>query len=234
MADDDNAGLAFLIFGGGGALYYIYGGIFLARYYKYDTGCGDSYLWYYCLTSMISPYLAWNIHAWDEVILSDSCKCIISWLVSGSFSLWGAIEIFINADSCSQLMRTKLMTFAQVNFGVHLICTMALTLAANSQCHDSCKIWCTEYKKRRELAIKEKEEKKEKRKKEKEEEKRKKEKEAEELKKAEEEQERIFGPNALVTAVEIPQIATRASAPSELEMGFFVHPNATSQGTNKA
>lgn len=106
----------------GSVAYFVLGIIYLVQDYDSANDCNGSNLWAYVLVSLIlfcGRGGAGRGGAIDEKGAGVAiCALICLGLIESGLSIWGGIELWVNADGCSDLKDSELWTFGLVSFSL--------------------------------------------------------------------------------------------------------------------
>tara|TARA_A100001015_G_scaffold76395_1_gene84764 strand:- start:2685 stop:3188 length:504 start_codon:yes stop_codon:yes gene_type:complete len=110
------------IFGlmGGVVAYYVFGIMYLIRYYQEFKDCSKSELWAYVLTSLVAGFLRGGIRNTDKKTNNSDadaapiCIIICIGFIDAGLASWGGIELW--NKSCDNLVSTNLWKFAFATF----------------------------------------------------------------------------------------------------------------------
>jgi len=100
--------------------YYVFGIMYLIRYYQECKECSKSELWAYVLTALVAGFLRGCVRTPDKKESNDNtdssplCIIICLGLVELGLAIWGAIELWFK--SCDNLVNTNLWEFAFATF----------------------------------------------------------------------------------------------------------------------
>jgi hypothetical protein len=116
---------------GGVVTYYVFGIMYLIRYYHEFKDCSKSELWVYVLTALVAGFLRGGLRNTDKnTDNSDAdstplCIIICLGLVELGLAIWGAMELWFK--SCDNLVNTNLWKFAFATFCIQTT-TSVITL----------------------------------------------------------------------------------------------------------
>lgn len=116
---------------GGVVTYYVFGIMYLIRYYQKCKDCSKSELWAYVLTSLVLGFLRGGLRNTDKKESNDNadssplCIIICLGLIDLGLALWGGIELW--DKSCDNLVNTNLWKFAFATFCIQTT-TSVITL----------------------------------------------------------------------------------------------------------
>tara|TARA_Y200000002_G_C22274063_1_gene493392 strand:- start:159 stop:587 length:429 start_codon:yes stop_codon:yes gene_type:complete len=116
---------------GGVVTYYVFGIMYLIRYYQEYKDCSKSELWAYVLTALVAGFLRVSLRNTDKntdnshADLSPLCIIICLGLVELGLAIWGAMELWFK--SCDNLVNTDLWKFAFATFCIQTT-TAVITL----------------------------------------------------------------------------------------------------------
>lgn len=100
--------------------YYLFGIMYLIRYYNEFKDCSKSELWTYVLTSLVAGFLRGCLRNTDKKTNNSDADSILLYIIIGlglvelGFVIWGAIELWFK--SCDNLVNTNLWKFAFATF----------------------------------------------------------------------------------------------------------------------
>ncbi len=105
---------------GGVVAYYVFGIMYLIRYYQECKDCSKSELWAYVLTALLAGVLRGGVRNTDkkennsDADSTPICIIICLGLVELGLASWGGIELW--DKSCDNLVNTNLWKFAFATF----------------------------------------------------------------------------------------------------------------------
>ena len=120
--------LLMIILIGGLISYYVFGILFLVKYYDKFSECSQSHLWEYVLTSLVLSLINSKLYNSNDNKNNVSfINLILIFLINLGLNIWGGIEIF--SKLCNDLDNTPLTKFALAVFSLQTICTfISLTI----------------------------------------------------------------------------------------------------------
>lgn len=120
--------LLMIILIGGLISYYVFGILFLVKYYDKFSECSQSHLWEYVLTSLVLSLINSKLYNSNDNKNNVSfINLILIFLINLGLNIWGGIEIFFKL--CNDLDNTSLTKFALAVFSLQTICTfISLTI----------------------------------------------------------------------------------------------------------
>jgi hypothetical protein len=106
-------------------LHFIYGIKYLIKYNDYDVNCEGSYVWFYCLSSLLLNFVFIYILTFpDEKNMGVKMTIIFS-LLLGSI-IWGIFDLFVHF--CDELSNTTIIMYAKVSLGYQSFLFLILSL----------------------------------------------------------------------------------------------------------
>ena len=105
---------------GGVVAYYVFGIMYLIRYYQECKDCSKSELWVYVLTTLVTGFLHGGVRYTDkkennaDADATPMCIIICLGLIDAGLASWGGIELW--DKSCDNLVNTNLWKFAFATF----------------------------------------------------------------------------------------------------------------------